>query len=617
MLSSGAADGTAAELARHAFAANDVATALSAAIAAGDEAMTVGGPAEATGHYEMALALLAQHGMDDGAGVDPVDIALRANEAAIAAGTLHRALALVQEQLQHLPADADPHRRALLLEAVASTALLDDTPIDALEFTTEALQLQPDPGPFRARVMATHARANRVRAREEEAWRWATAAADMARELNLPAVLADATTTLARLTPDLDPERAEQAEQSLRASIAQAREGADVAAELRSSHGLGTLLYDVGRLEEARSAYLQSAERAVRMRRPWAPYGLDGRSMAGVVSYILGDWDDVLRLADVSTEHPPSLARAMLSGVGLAVAAGRGETSALAVLPRLRHAWEREGFVAVTCGAAAIDLYGDSGDLDAAIAVHDEVVDLVGRLWVDSAFQARVRLSGLLLGQLAAAARRAGGAERGEMIERGGVLLDAALKAAGKAARRGPESRAWLARVEAEHLRLQWFCATDSSGRVAPDVMVKAWDTTSEAFDRFGHVFETARSRARLAQALRLAGESTRAGEEAARAMAAAKALGARPLIVELRSGTAQPVGPIEDRSRELTSRELEVLQLVAQGRSNRQIAELLYISAKTVSVHVSNILAKLDAASRTEAVALATRKGLLETAHS
>jgi ATP/maltotriose-dependent transcriptional regulator MalT len=617
VLSSGAADGTAAELARHAFAANDVTTALSAAIAAGDEAMTVGGPAEATGHYEMALALLAQHGMDDTGGVDPVDIALRANEAAIAAGTLHRALALVQEQLQHLPAEAGPLQRALLLQAVASTALLDDTPIDALEFTTEALQLVPDAGPLRARVMATHARANRVRSREEEAWRWATAAADMARTLNLPAVLADATTTLVRLTPDLEPERAEQAEQSLRTSIAQAREGADVAAELRSSHGLGTLLYELGRLEEARAAYLQAAERAVRMRRPWAPYGLDGRSMAGVVSYILGDWEDVLRQADVSTEHPPNFARSMLCGVGLAVAAGRGETAALGQLPRLRPAWEREGFIAVTCGAAAIDLYGDNGDLDSAIAVHDEVVELVSRLWVDTAFQARVRLSGLLLGQLATAARRAGGAERAAMSERGGVLLDAALKAAGKAARRGPESVAWLARVEAEHLRLQWHCATESSGRVAPDVMVKAWDTATGAFERFGHVFETARSRARLAQALRTAGESARAGEESARAMEAAKALGARPLIVELRSGSAQPAGVAEDRSRELTGRELEVLQLVAQGRSNRQIADVLYISAKTVSVHVSNILAKLEAASRTEAVALATRRGLLDDAHS
>ncbi len=612
VLRSGRAEGTAAELARHAFAANDVATALNAAIRAGDEAMTVGGPAEATSHYEMALGLLAQPGVAAEQGIDAVEVALRANEAAIAAGTLHRALALVQEQLHQLPPDADPQQRARLLHAVASTALLDDSPIDALEYTTEALQLVPDVGPLRARILAAHARANRVRAREEEAWRWATSAAEMATALNLPAVLADATTTLARLTPDLEPDRAEQAEQSLRTSIAQAREGADVAAELRSSHGLGTLLYDLGRLEEARGAYQQAADRAVRMRRPWAPFGLDGRSMAAVVSYILGEWDTALELVDVRTEHPPMFARAMLGGVGLAVPAGRGETGALELLPRLRPAWDREGFIAVTCGAAAIDLYGDSGDLAAAIAVHDEVVELVGKLWVDSFFQARIRLSGLLLGQLGTAARQAGSAERADLIERGGLLQETAFQAADRAARRGPETLAWLARVHAEQLRLEWLCAADDAQRVPPAVMVEAWQAAVDAFDRYGHVFEAARSRARLVRALRNAGEPARAEAELTAAMQVARALGARPLMTELRSGGNQLPVHNDDRSRELTAREQEVLALVAQGRSNRQIADLLYISAKTVSVHVSNILAKLDAAGRTEAVAVARRRGLL-----
>jgi DNA-binding NarL/FixJ family response regulator len=54
------------------------------------------------------------------------------------------------------------------------------------------------------------------------------------------------------------------------------------------------------------------------------------------------------------------------------------------------------------------------------------------------------------------------------------------------------------------------------------------------------------------------------------------------------------------------------VLALVAEGRSNREIAGQLFISVKTVSVHVSNILAKLAAAGRTEAVAVARRRGLL-----
>ena len=53
------------------------------------------------------------------------------------------------------------------------------------------------------------------------------------------------------------------------------------------------------------------------------------------------------------------------------------------------------------------------------------------------------------------------------------------------------------------------------------------------------------------------------------------------------------------------------MLRLVAAGRSNRDIAAELFISAKTASVHVSNILAKLNAASRTEAAAIAHRAGI------
>jgi DNA-binding CsgD family transcriptional regulator len=57
--------------------------------------------------------------------------------------------------------------------------------------------------------------------------------------------------------------------------------------------------------------------------------------------------------------------------------------------------------------------------------------------------------------------------------------------------------------------------------------------------------------------------------------------------------------------------REAEVLALVAAGRSNRQIAQQLFISPKTASVHVSNILAKLGVAGRVEAAAIAHRLGL------
>jgi two-component system, NarL family, response regulator len=61
-----------------------------------------------------------------------------------------------------------------------------------------------------------------------------------------------------------------------------------------------------------------------------------------------------------------------------------------------------------------------------------------------------------------------------------------------------------------------------------------------------------------------------------------------------------------------LTARELEVLGLVAEGKSNREIATLLFITEGTVKSHLSAILSKLDAADRTQAVTIALKRGLL-----
>jgi DNA-binding CsgD family transcriptional regulator len=168
----------------------------------------------------------------------------------------------------------------------------------------------------------------------------------------------------------------------------------------------------------------------------------------------------------------------------------------------------------------------------------------------------------------------------------------------------GPEALAWLARAEAEWARAE--------GRPDPD----RWSAAADAFG-YGYLYEEARCRWRLAEALLTEGDRDRAAEQARVAHELAQRLGAAPLLAALEAlgrrgrldlGAQARPGPDTPG---LTPRELEVLRLVAAGRSNGQIAEALFISRKTASVHVSNILAKLGARTRTEAAAAAHRLGL------
>jgi len=80
----------------------------------------------------------------------------------------------------------------------------------------------------------------------------------------------------------------------------------------------------------------------------------------------------------------------------------------------------------------------------------------------------------------------------------------------------------------------------------------------------------------------------------------------ARKVLEEVFQPTEKPLSPDP-----LTKREIEVLQVVAKGKSNREIAEVLNISETTVRTHVSNILAKLHLASRTEAALYALKEGM------
>ena len=141
---------------------------------------------------------------------------------------------------------------------------------------------------------------------------------------------------------------------------------------------------------------------------------------------------------------------------------------------------------------------------------------------------------------------------------------------------------------------------------------MSGWREVVALFEEFGDVYELARAQVVLASVLRTAGDPAEAREVGDAAREGARRLGATPLIDQLRAIGSAPARH-EAGSDVLTPREAEILQHVAAGRTNGEIGKQLFISTKTVSVHVSNILGKLGASGRTEAAAIARRRGLVD----
>jgi len=161
--------------------------------------------------------------------------------------------------------------------------------------------------------------------------------------------------------------------------------------------------------------------------------------------------------------------------------------------------------------------------------------------------------------------------------------------------------------------------------RAAGEVDVTAWQAAAEAWQTAAEPYPLAYVWLRLAEVAAAAGDRQAAGRSVRQAHAVASRVGAAPIAAEAaalarrtrlsldepKAATVRPAAQDPLARFGLTEREREILLLLAAGRSNPQIAGALFISPKTASVHVSNILAKLGVDSRVEAAAVAHRLGV------
>jgi DNA-binding CsgD family transcriptional regulator/tetratricopeptide (TPR) repeat protein len=610
--------GTAAERAHHARESNDLPRAFSASLEAAVDACSVGAPAEQLQHLEAALALWsAVPDVAERAGRDQVSLLLETAAAARTVGEPHRAVALLRAALEQLGPDADPAVRARVHYTLAQAMVRVEDDAGAHRESTAAMALVPaePPSEVRTWAAATHARMSYSLGLMEEADAAADEAMAAADVLGLDSAWSDTAVSQVRARSDTDPEVVRR---RLDEALQRARRSGDVDVEMRVLFNQASVAFEAGRIEETVSWTRRATRRAHDLGIEWSFYPAELRHLQVTALYMAGDWDASLAEADLLARVPEMAAH--VRAAGLLVQVGRGDPAARtrldwarALIPRLQ---EHVLLGLVTAGSE-IDLAAWDGDAATAVEVALVACRRLQTQWEDDHLGV-LRLAGTALAPVAdaaAAARVVGdGAAVARWVQAGEELAAIARSAADVYAKAygamGVEATAWQARVEAEAARLH--------GDAAPDL----WRAAVEAFG-FGHVYEEARSRWRLAEALLGAGDRPGAAEEARAAHEVAVRLGAVPLRTAVealvrrgRLDVALPgVARVTEVAAVLTPREAEVLGLLALGRTNRQIGAELYISEKTASVHVSNIIAKLAASGRTEAVAIAASRGLLPPA--
>ncbi|WP_169792000.1 ATP-binding protein [Jiangella muralis] len=599
---------TAAEIAHHWYSAHDVERAFAWSITAADELVRSYAHATAQQLLERALELWDQVAEPERvAGSDRLDLLIRAATEAYAAGETERTLSLVKEGLRLVDRSADPVRAGWLLAHLGSVKNRLGRP-GAIEALMEARELIPaEPSVQRAEALDWLATMLMLDWRFAESLEVADETERVATAIGLDRVVASAQITRGSAWMHLGD--VEKALDELRRAGPTATAGPDHLH--RYFVNLSDAYFLLGRYRDAVDVATEGYEHArKRGRKRTSGVVLAGNAAEPMMA--LGDWERAERMIERGLElvPPPNHERHMI-GLQAWLLLWRGDvTAAAAAADRLRAGMTRRVVLPQDSRLVArleADVALAQGDAERAWSA---VATEVGR-------SAEVAVPGYDL----------------PLAFAGAQALGARVRAAGEAAAGGAADgfaadAAWLRALVAQASRgwpvVLWTVLVDAELAGAGGTDVLAWERALTALRAAeGPVHLVVYAGFRLGQALVGAGRRDDALDALRQAAAEADSVGAglyrgwidafsRRAQLPLVSGVPAPAAPSG-----LTVREHEVLRLVAAGRSNREIGEELFISAKTASVHVSNILAKLGASGRGEAAAIAHRDGLLDTAAS
>lgn len=597
-----------AALAFHATRAGDLPRALRARLEATTVACEYAAHSDALAHVEKALELWpAVTAPEAVTGVDELTLVLRACDEATAAARTDRAVSYAREGVAMADRVGDVLQQAGARRRLAK--LLYNTG-DWREAERQIAQawalLENEPSTAeRAWVMSTMSFGALESTPERRAL--VDRAIAEARAVGAPGPEADALISLAFLLQhDGDVDEAMERLREARDKAAAA--GADDT-ELRAYFNMAILRYDHGRLTEAVEIAGEGVAVAARHGRSWSGYGRELTWLLWLIGIGRGDFTEVMSRATAALSSVPAGERTLVLATRVLAASWLGDWQV--VDDDVAALGPAEQVAAQILSGRARETMAGHGVVHSWIwrGRHDLVEEAIGAALASPEFPddlAEIRVIAVLL----AARAETASTSHGEPSARGRRtsstdLLERAEHVARVGAPRGKELGAeglmWLARARAEAARAR--------GETAPDL----WRAVVEAAS-YGERPQEAVARWRLGEALLTDGE--RSGEsEILQAHAWAKEMSLAPLAaaIEATARRFKVTLPGVRRSADvLTPRERSVLERVARGLTNRAIGAELFISEKTVSVHLTRVMAKLGATSRTEAVAVAMSRGLI-----